>query len=101
MALKLVSQLDAGSKNAVKGMERGYSKDIIAKRLSPENKMGDRKDFMYHILRQEEGRGMSRGELEQNAGILVIAGMFAFGFSTTHEVSQEVSKVVLLFESEN
>lgn len=67
-------------------VQRGYAKEIIAKRLSEEGRMEEKQDFMYHILRQTEEKGMTREELEANAGLLVLAGtLISFPFLPTLE----------------
>lgn len=60
--------------DAVSSMQRTYASEIIARRLSPEKMMSERQDFLYHVLRQEGEKGMTRKELEGNSSILVLAG---------------------------
>lgn len=55
-------------------MKRSWAKDILDCRLRPERKMQDRQDFLYHVLRQEDAKAMTRPELEKNTSLLIFAG---------------------------
>lgn len=78
--MKFVANWNKAVKKSLSGMLRGYSEEIMDRRLSPERMMSDRQDFMYHVLRQEGEKGMSKREMVMNASILVIAGKSSLSF---------------------